>query len=269
MPAKTPGDLWRSAVAADPARPFVTAYDAAGGRVELSFATFDNWVAKTANMIVDGLAAEPGAKIALALPVHWQGFVWLIASWTAGLNVIPATVATLGEDDPDIVVTGPDGMDAALASGAEEVVATSLHPLGAPLPTCPPSVLDYTVEVRGYGDRFVPGAPVDPDAAALSSYPGTYSGADLAARAEDRFAKSELTSTDRVAIITDESEALAVLGSDLSDLLCPVAGGLPLVLSHERDSARLQSQLRMERVTAYVGLEDRFFEIPSGIRHLP
>ncbi|NDU76176.1 TIGR03089 family protein, partial [Actinomadura sp. DSM 109109] len=42
--------------AGDPSRPLVTFYDdAAGERVELSARTFDNWVAKTANFLVDGL----------------------------------------------------------------------------------------------------------------------------------------------------------------------------------------------------------------------
>ena len=36
-------------------------YDATGERVELSVATYANWVSKTANMLQDGLAAEPGA----------------------------------------------------------------------------------------------------------------------------------------------------------------------------------------------------------------
>ena len=46
---RTPADLLRSALAADPGRPLVTFYDdATGERVELSVATFANWVAKTA-----------------------------------------------------------------------------------------------------------------------------------------------------------------------------------------------------------------------------
>ena len=70
MPADTPALLWRAAHDADPSRPFVTAYDGpVGGRVELSGATFDNWVAKTANMLADGLGtvrydpdAQPGVS---------------------------------------------------------------------------------------------------------------------------------------------------------------------------------------------------------------
>ena len=65
---RTPADLLRSALAADPARPLVTFYDdATGERVELSVATFANWVAKTANLLQDELAAgarRPGRAAA-------------------------------------------------------------------------------------------------------------------------------------------------------------------------------------------------------------
>ena len=43
------------AYAGDPARPLLTWYDdGTGERVELSGATLGNWVAKTANLLVDG-----------------------------------------------------------------------------------------------------------------------------------------------------------------------------------------------------------------------
>lgn len=77
---RTPADLLRSALAADPGRPLVTFYDdATGERVELSVATFANWVAKTANLLQGDLAAQPGDRVALLLPAHWQTAVWLLA----------------------------------------------------------------------------------------------------------------------------------------------------------------------------------------------
>lgn len=92
---RTPADLLRSALAADPARPLVTYYDdATGERVELSVATFANWVAKTANLLQDGLCAEPGERVALLLPAHWQTAVWLLACASAGV------VADLGATRP-------------------------------------------------------------------------------------------------------------------------------------------------------------------------
>src|SRR5258708_17616167 len=83
-------DLLRRVVAAEPSRPLVTFYDdAAGERIELSAKTFGNWVAKTANLLVDRLDAEPGGRLAVALPPHWQTAVWLFALWSAGPGVAP------------------------------------------------------------------------------------------------------------------------------------------------------------------------------------
>ncbi|NEB75744.1 TIGR03089 family protein, partial [Streptomyces sp. SID14478] len=65
---RTPAALLQAALAADPGRPLVTFYDdATGERVELSVATFANWVAKTANLLQGDLNAEPGDRVALLL----------------------------------------------------------------------------------------------------------------------------------------------------------------------------------------------------------
>src|SRR5688500_7214303 len=86
----TPDRLLTQAVAADPARPLITFYDdSTGERVELSVVTFANWVAKTANLLVDGLGAEPGQQVSLDLPAHWQAAVWHAACWAAGLVTVP------------------------------------------------------------------------------------------------------------------------------------------------------------------------------------
>ncbi|KIF72629.1 acyl-CoA synthetase, partial [Streptomyces sp. AcH 505] len=107
---RTPADLLRSALATDPARPLVTFYDdATGERVELSAVTLANWVSKTANLLQGDLAAGPGDRLALLLPAHWQSAVWLLACSSVGVAV------EIGGDpaDADLVVTGPDSLDAA------------------------------------------------------------------------------------------------------------------------------------------------------------
>ncbi|GAA3760154.1 uncharacterized protein (TIGR03089 family) [Spinactinospora alkalitolerans] len=248
-------DLWRRAVAVDPARPFVTAYDeATGGRVELSHATFDNWVAKTANLLVDGLGAEPGERVALALPVHWQSLVWLTACFSTGTTAVVAADGEQGGGVPegDIVVADAARLDAALdAPGAREVVGASLHPLGAPLQDCPPAAMDYAVEVRGFGDRFAPAAPVRPAAVALDSGSGhRYTGSDLVAAAREKATEWKLTSADRVAIIASTSDPLTALGHDLSRFLAAVHSASALVLTSGADSTNLQARIDMERVTA-------------------
>ncbi|CAM5645878.1 TIGR03089 family protein [Streptomyces hirsutus] len=160
---RTPADLLGSALAADPGRPLVTFYDdATGERVELSVATFANWVAKTANLLQDELAVEPGDRVALLLPAHWQTAVWLLACASVGV------VADVSGDPAaaDAVVSGPDALETARAcSGAR--IALALRPLGGRFPQPPEGFADYAVEVPGQGDRFAPYVPVDPEAPAL------------------------------------------------------------------------------------------------------
>lgn len=160
---RTPADLLRSALAEDPSRPLVTYYDdATGERVELSVATFANWVAKTANLLQDELSAEPGDRLALLLPAHWQTAVWLLACSSTGV------IADV-QGDPsgaDLAVSGPDTLDTARGCSGERV-AISLRPLGARFPQPPEGFTDYAVEVPGQGDQFAPYAPVDPEGAFL------------------------------------------------------------------------------------------------------
>ncbi len=141
----------------------VTFYDdATGERVELSVATFANWVAKTANLIQGELSAGPGDRVALLLPAHWQSAVWLLACSSVGVTV------ELGGDPAgaDVVVAGPETLEAGLACSGERI-ALSLAPLGRRFPAAPAGYADYAVEVPSQGDRFAPFVPVDPDAPAL------------------------------------------------------------------------------------------------------
>ncbi|WP_409236834.1 TIGR03089 family protein [Streptomyces sp. PA5.6] len=180
---RTPADLLRSALASDPGRPLVTFYDdATGERVELSVATFANWVAKTANLLQGDLSAEPGDRAVLLLPAHWQTAVWLLACSSVGV------VADMGGDpgSADLVVSGPDSdsLDAARACSGERV-ALALRPLGGRFPQPPDGFADYAVEVPGQGDQFVPYAPVDPDEVALVVDGVELTGAEVVARARE------------------------------------------------------------------------------------
>ncbi|WP_405742433.1 TIGR03089 family protein [Streptomyces sp. NBC_01525] len=176
---RTPAGLLRSALAADPARPLVTFYDdATGERVELSVATFANWVAKTANYLQGDLAAGPGDRLALLLPAHWQTAVWLVAASSVG---VLADV----DGDPaaaDVVVSGPDRLETARACTGERV-ALALRPLGGRFPQAPQGFADYAVEVPSQGDRFAPFAPVAASDPALSVDGEELTGAEVVDRA--------------------------------------------------------------------------------------
>ncbi|MGW3803375.1 TIGR03089 family protein [Streptomyces clavifer] len=241
---RTPADLLRSALAADPARPLVTFYDdATGERVELSVATFANWVAKTANLLQGDLAAEPGDRLALLLPAHWQSAVWLLACSSVGV------VADV-QGDPasaDLVVTGPDSLDRARACRGERV-ALALRPMGGRFPQPPEGFADYAVEVPGQGDRFAPYAPVDPSAPALAVAGVGLTADQLVARAREDAAALGLAPGSRLLTgrTYDTWEGLS------AGLFAPLAAGGSVVLCRHQDRLDedgLAKRVESERVT--------------------
>ncbi|MFE6223248.1 TIGR03089 family protein [Streptomyces sp. NPDC057854] len=242
---RTPADLLRSALAADPGRPLVTYYDdATGERVELSVATFANWVAKTANLLQGELSAEPGDRLALLLPAHWQTAVWLLACSSVGVT------AELGGDpaDADLVVAGPDGLEAGLACSGERI-ALSLAPLGRRFPVAPAGYTDYAVEVPGQGDRFVPFAPVDADAPALVVDGTERSGAQLVEQARLDAVRLGLGPGSRLlsGLPYDGWDGLS------AGLYAPLAAGGSVVLCRnvgELAPEALEQRIGSERVTA-------------------
>ncbi|MEW2399780.1 TIGR03089 family protein [Streptomyces sp. NPDC046862] len=244
---RTPADLLRSALAADPARPLVTFYDdATGERVELSVATFANWVAKTANLLQDELSAEPGDRVALLLPAHWQTAVWLLACSSVG---VVADVADAGAPAAaDIVVSGPDTLDTARACSGERV-ALALRPLGGRFPQPPEGFVDYAVEVPSQGDRFVPYAPVDPEEPALIVAGREFSGAEVVERARAEAPALGLTGPG--------SRLLSGLPYDTweglnAGLYAPLATGGSVVLCRHLDrlgEEALAKRVESERVT--------------------
>jgi uncharacterized protein (TIGR03089 family) len=130
----TPTDLLARELARDGSRPFLTYYDdATGERVELSLATTANWVAKTANYLIDEHDVQPGDVVGVRLPLHWQAVVVLLASWAVGAQV--------SFDDGGVVTFTTVG-----GTGDGEVVELSLAPMG----------VDFSRLVAAQPDAFSP-----------------------------------------------------------------------------------------------------------------
>jgi uncharacterized protein (TIGR03089 family) len=233
--------MLRDAVTADPGRPAITCYDdATGERVELSTTTLDNWVAKTANLLVDGLGAHAGGTVGLRLPCHWLAPVWLLAAWTAGQGVVLGA----GADEADVLVVGPDDVELADSSAAGQVVALSLLPLGRPGPgPLPGRVVSYEAEVLGHGDRFTGTDLAAPDGVALLAG-GARTGPALVEQARTRVAGLGLGPADRVL-----TTAAPLTIDDVVDLaLLPLLTG-GVVLCRHLDADRLDARVAEERVT--------------------
>lgn len=237
----TLGSLFSDAVSIDPTRPVLTYYDdSTGERVELSGLTLGNWVSKTANLLVDGVALEPGEVALVLLPPHWQSAAVLLGCWTAGLIVtevpLPSGVSVAFAGTGQL----PDAAGTAPAVAGERYVL-GLRPLGAALPLdqVPPGWLDFSAEVRGYGDRFVPAVPVSPDMPAL---PGSTQG-ELAARARQRAGELGIGPGDRVLIDARKYP------DSLDWLLAPLAAGASTVLCGQLNPANVAARTEAERVT--------------------
>lgn len=230
------------ALARDPARPLITYYDdATGERTELSAATLANWVAKTANFLVDEVGLAPGDRVAVALPAHWQTAAVLLATWSAG------GVTSLEPDGAVVAFTDLPRLEQVRSGGAEEVVALSLAPMGQGLAEPLPGVVDYVVAVRGHGDHFR--SAVGESAPAIDDDGRVLSGAQLRDETRRRVDELGLHVLDRM--------LSALRWRDPADwvdgLLVPLAAGASLVLCahpHKRD---LTHRAEAEQVTVTQG----------------
>ena len=238
----TPSRLLATALATDPSRPLLTYYDdATGERTELSVATFANWVAKTANLLRDDLDLQPGDRVEVDLPLHWQAAVWLQACWALRLVVVlPSGTAT---QPVDLAVVTHDRAE----SHATEVVSLGLGPMGLARPGSFPTydgALDYDREVHGHGDLFTPSVEPRGDEPALVAPGATLTGAELADAAVAADPLPRHPAGGRVLVTTALTTPAAVVGG----LLVPLATGVTGVLCRHLDPARLPGRVVQENL---------------------
>jgi uncharacterized protein (TIGR03089 family) len=258
-------------------KPFLTWYDdAREQRVELSFKTFDNWVAKVANLLVDELDAGPGDRVAVALAGHWQAAVVLAACWRAGAGVVAV--------DPD---AAGSGLAAALGGGAVAAFVGEERAAEATAAPRSPPVVAVTADLFGrterdlgaarnfarvvpaMGDHFPAtadpevealrlvagptGAAGDPDAAAASHGAGGHGGAGGGAATMPQLLREAGRVAARVGL-GDGDRVLSGLGllapaGAVVGLLAPFGVGAGVVLAPAFEPGRLWKRVADERVT--------------------
>lgn len=226
-------------LAANPTAPLLTFYDdSSGERGELSGVTLANWMAKTANLLIDGCGLDRGAAVAVRLPPHWQTAAILLGSWAAGLRVDLS-----GTPTADVFFVAADRLADAFttAYAPQEVFATALAPMAGPMrPAPPPGVTDYVLEVRAHGDHFRPARPVDGQTAALTD------GTTQAELLEQAAARS-LADGGRVLVDAD------AYPDPIDWLLAPMRTGSSIVLCRHTTPERRDHLARLEKVTQRLG----------------
>lgn len=239
-------------MAKDPARPLITYYDRrTGERTELSGTTLSNWVSKTANFMRDDLMLESGCTVAIALPPHWQTAAIILAAWELGCGVVEPSL----RDPVDALFCGQPRLMELADAAADEIVVSSLHPMGLDVQAKPDHVIDYTTEVRNHGDHFTAYAPVDPTSLAVTAGSLALTHRSAAEAAQQLAAQLAIRPDDRVLMI---AESVADAGP-LTWLAAPLAAGASLVLVSADDdpglAAWLTSVAAQENVTASLGVQ--------------
>jgi len=228
-----------AAVRRDPTTPLLTWYDdATGDRTELSGATLDNWVSKTANLLVDGLGLGRGDTAAVLLPPHWQTAAILLGVSAAGLAADPGPAP----GPVDALFTSPDRAGEAAGWSAGDRYVTGLLPFAMPLREVPGGFVDYVTEVRAFGDHFR-GQPVGPGDRAL----GGLSHGEVLSAALARADGLGIHAGDRVLVDAGAHP------DPVDWLLAPLAAGASIVLCAHLDRARLDGRAEAEKVTVVVG----------------
>lgn len=230
---------------ADPGRPRLTWYGPDGERIELSGHVLDNWVAKTANLLVEEFDVAPGSRVLLDLPPHWRAVVWAMATWRLGGTVVlPASPGA--SEDADVVVT--DAPDAHAGTGAD-VVAVALPALARRFDgDLPAGVTDAAAAVMTYGDVLGWAPPTDPGAEAVVATEITVAHHELltwAAGPGSGHGERTLLADDDGTTLATVTRALGVLVRDGSVVLCAPAVATEL----RSEPERLERLVRTEGVT--------------------
>ena len=240
-------------------KPFLTWYDdRRGERVELSFRTFDNWVAKTANLLVDELGAEPGDRVGVLLADHWQTAVVLAACWRAGMSVVVLEGPDPSGGQPAPPRTPPNRAGLVAAFVREELLAAAAPALGGTVRVALTAdllgrgrhdlggALPFARVVPAMGDRFLGGAEPVGDALEAGGEVATMAG--LLGRAAALAARAGLTEADRM---LSGLPLLSPAGA-AAGLLAPFAAGAGVVLAAGFEPDRFWKRVADERVALAV-----------------
>lgn len=228
----TPTKLLHAFRTVNPTSPRLTWYGPDGERVEFSGRVLENWVAKTANYLVDELDAEPGTVIALDVPLHWRSLVWLLATWAVGATAATAGAASSGlAAGADIIATTDPAAVHATLSGAKGdplVVAVALPALQMRwMGELPPRTLDYSGDVRSHADVFF--ADAEPDSSDIAWRQRLADGASAVG------ARTDGASTDGASADTSYAQLLADGGPQLAGAGVPLPTEPQRVLLQVRD----------------------------------
>jgi len=226
-------------------KPFLTWYDdQRDERIELSYKTFGNWVAKTANLLVEEVGAGPGDRVGV-LGGHWQTPVLLAGCWRAGLCVVALEPEGPGLTELAAVFVHEGRLDDLTVPGDVPLFALPADPLGRAGRELG-RARNFSGIVPSMGDVFDDAA--DPPGDALVAGGGSATMDGLLERTVALAARTGLGETDRLL----SGRPLLTLDGVVAGLLAPLAAGAGVVLVNHLDPARFWKRVADERVAVAV-----------------
>jgi uncharacterized protein (TIGR03089 family) len=213
--------------------PLLTYYDDdTGERTELSYATFDNWAAKAANLLTEEMGSGRHRRVVLGPNRHWTAAVIAAAAWKIG-----AVVVLGGQSAPEDVLVVAE--EAAPDSGhpAERLLVIGPE-MGGRVAGNPPGV-HFGDEVLAFADDYDdPAVSIDDPAVADST--GERTSAELLQEA--------------TAVAGDADRILSLRRLDSIDgvvqtLVAPLAGGGSVVWCVAAEGVDLAGRAAEERAT--------------------
>jgi uncharacterized protein (TIGR03089 family) len=178
---------------------------------------------------VEELDVEPGDRVAVLLPAHWQTAAVLLGAWWCGAEVV-----TTGPSSVAFVPPGGSSAEATVTAVA------SLDPMGRDLRgDVPEGAVDYIGDARLFGDDYLELTPVPGD---TPCFQGSTVDALLAAAAE-RAETLGLTQKSRVLSTLDWPAGV------MDGLVTVLAAGASLVQVTNADPAKLDKHQETERTT--------------------
>jgi len=132
--------------------PWLVWHSAEGERIELSGRVFDNWVAKSANLLGEVFDITQGSLVVIDLPSHWKSLVLAVAALHHGASVLPSDHPRAGE--AQLWITNDPASQSVPASA--EVLAVDLAALALSFNGDLGPAEDYNASVRSFADGFLP-----------------------------------------------------------------------------------------------------------------
>lgn len=143
------------AVRRSSASPWLTWHSQSGERIELSGRVFDNWVAKSANLLGDLYDLGEESIVVIDLAPHWKSLVLALAALHHGAKLVDP--AHQDAQSAALFITATPNDENIPASS--EILAVNPAALALSFGSdLGPVAEDFNATVRSYGDQFYPSA---------------------------------------------------------------------------------------------------------------